>query len=81
MTEVEIPVRPVANPLHPEDRDLLERLHERAKAHTDVIQRAKAAGLNVDEHAARNQMHLDVSKALREQFFPVLMSPDDGPTE
>lgn len=78
MTPQQMPVMPIVNPLTAEDHAILDQVHERAIGHADVIARAKEAGLDLNEHEARNEMHLNLAKALKAQFFPTLLKPPHG---
>ena len=71
----QIPVVPLVNPLTSDDLATLQQAVAKSKEHADIIARLQAAGVPVDDHAARNQMHSDVAQALIKQFFPTNLSP------
>lgn len=58
------------NPLKPEDLSTLNSVIERAHKHADLLNKAKACGLPVDEHIDRNQAHIDLASNIKKQFFP-----------
>lgn len=75
MTENQIPIVPLVNPLTQEDQATLQQILQRAREHADVAQRLAAAGVPPTDHLQRNQMHTDVAQGLLDQFFPTQLTP------
>lgn len=76
-TPANLPVRPLHNPLSSEDEQIFHRAVQRTTVHHDLMERMKAAGIDVSEQEARNAMHHHVASTLKKLFFPDGMVPID----
>ena len=74
----QLPVRPLINPLNSEDEATLRKILHNALAHSDLIERAKACGMDMSEHEARNEMHKHVAGTMIKLFFPPNLTPPDS---
>ncbi len=71
MTEgTTLSARPLINPLTEADRLAIEHVLTRLPEIHDLLQRAKACGLDVDDRLAKHEMHTAIATRLKESFFP-----------
>lgn len=68
--KIELPVKPLINPLGDEDRQVLEYVLARLPQIKDLIDRAEACGLDMADRKAKHEVHHAIAKRLYEHFFP-----------
>jgi len=79
MDTSQLPVRPIYNPLNAEHEAALRNVVERLKIRRDLIDRAKAVGLDMTQHDDRHAIHHQAATQLLQQFFPQTMTvPDES---
>jgi hypothetical protein len=71
-----LPVHPIINPLSAQDEEILDNAKQKNAAIADLIARANHVGIDVTQHAGRNQLHADTIDKLKEMFFPTTMTPN-----
>ena len=71
----ELPVRPLENPLGPNDEEALNFVLGRIQVGYDMMRRAQEAGLDVESRLQQHQMHHRVASKLKERFFPDMLPP------
>lgn len=65
-----IPVLASLNPLSLEDLATLQDIKAKARQISELIERAKAVGLPIEEAEAKNQIALDTADKIIAKFFP-----------
>ena len=71
----DLPVRPLENPLGPNDEQALDFVLQRIAVGYDIIRRAQEAGLDLEQRLQQHQMHHRVALKLKERFFPPMLPP------
>jgi hypothetical protein len=66
----ELPVRPLENPLGPNDEQAINFVLQRIAIGYDMIKRAADVGLDVEARMQQHQMHHRLVGKLKERFFP-----------
>lgn len=67
---VKLPVKPLINPLTPDDESAIDSVLQRLPMIEDLIQRAAEVGLEVGPQAERHEMHKVIAQRLKTHFFP-----------
>lgn len=68
--QTKLPVKPLINPLTDEDRVALEQILHSVPHIEDLLCRAEACGLDVQQHRDRHEAHKEVATKLHTHFFP-----------
>lgn len=62
--------QPQNNPYTPQHYDLMCQLGQSCVRTRDMLQRFKAAGLDVTQQELQNEEHARIANGLKQQFFP-----------
>ena len=72
---ITIPTHTLTAPLSSDDEQILRQAWANHHQIQAIIDRAKAIGMDVSQHAARAEQHLAFITRALEQFFPTPMTP------
>ncbi len=71
----QLPAHTLTQPLSTEDEHILRQVLANTHQIAQVIDHAKALGLDTAQHEARAAMHHGFATTALERFFPVTMTP------
>ncbi len=68
--QIELPVKPLHNPLSAEHEQILQWVMPRLPVAEDMLLRAAAAGIDIGDRGARHEAHVAIANKIKQLYFP-----------